>query len=66
MATSASTLTPDQTARIHEDFGPTVIIVASLFIGLATTAVGLRFTARASRRMTFGLDDWLSLAALVC
>jgi hypothetical protein len=59
-------LTPQQIAQLPEDYGPTVVIVSSFFIGLSTVAVALRFAARASRRMNFGWDDWLSAVSLVC
>ncbi|KAI0023076.1 hypothetical protein F4780DRAFT_127176 [Xylariomycetidae sp. FL0641] len=62
---SSSSLTPEQAARMDENRGPTVVAVASLFIGLCTVAVTLRFAARLNRRLKIGLDDWLSVAALV-
>jgi hypothetical protein len=58
-------LTPEQLATFDEDRGPTVVAVSSLFIGLCTIVVGLRFYARLNRRVSFGLDDWLAAASLV-
>ena len=67
MATSAATpsLTPAQLATIHENKGTSVIAVSSLFIAVCTMSVGFRFVARATRRMSLGIDDYLSLGALV-
>jgi len=48
-----------------EDKGATLVAVSSLFIAVCTVAVGLRFAARASRKMKFDLDDWMSAVTLV-
>jgi len=64
-APGAPALTPDQIARLHEDRGPALVAASSFFIAACTVTVALRFAARYSRRMEFGLDDWLSVAALV-
>lgn len=61
----APPLTPDQLARINENKAPNVVVVVSIFMGLSTIAVALRFAARASRHMGFGMDDWLAVGALV-
>lgn len=67
MATSAAapSLTPSQLATIDENRGSSVIAVSAFFVILCTLSVGLRFVARATRRMGFGIDDYLSLGALV-
>lgn len=65
MASTPAPLTPEQKASFDEDRGPAVIAVSSVFIGLCTIAVGLRFYARANRRMAFGLDDWMAAGSLV-
>ena len=59
-------LSPEQEATFYDDRGPRVIAITSLFIGLNTVAVLLRFASRFSRRARLGADDWLSLVALVC
>ncbi|RYP46258.1 hypothetical protein DL768_007525 [Monosporascus sp. mg162] len=61
----APPLTPSQIASIDEDRGPTVTIVTSTLIALSTSSVFLRFVARTSRQMKYGLDDWLSIGALL-
>lgn len=48
-----------------EDKGPVVVAVSSFFIGLCTVAVALRFYARFIRRVSLGLDDWMSAVSLV-
>ncbi|KAI1093366.1 hypothetical protein F5B19DRAFT_132468 [Rostrohypoxylon terebratum] len=58
-------LTADQEATFYDDRGPRVIAVESLFIGLNTIAVSLRFASRFSRTTRL-VDDWLSVAALIC
>jgi hypothetical protein len=63
---AASSLKPEQMATIQDDRGPTVIAVSGFLIGISTVAVALRFAARASHRMSIGLDDWLTLGSLVC
>ncbi|KAI1337121.1 hypothetical protein F5Y15DRAFT_426036 [Xylariaceae sp. FL0016] len=62
---SSSSLTAEQLAMVNEDQGPTVIGVAWFFIAVCTIAVVLRFAARLNRRLPIGLDDYLSLGALV-
>ncbi len=34
-------------------------------MGLSVIAVGLRFYARSLRKLSFGIDDWLMIPALV-
>lgn len=58
-------LTPEQEATMGEDKGTVVVAVSSLFIGLCTVAVALRFYARFIRHVSLGLDDWMSAASLV-
>ncbi|KAI0901002.1 hypothetical protein F4806DRAFT_177581 [Annulohypoxylon nitens] len=58
-------LSPEQEATFYDDRGPRVIAITSLFIGLNTVAVLLRFASRFSRRARLGADDWLSLVALI-
>jgi hypothetical protein len=61
--------TPEQIAYMmahdHEDRRPNFVIANSICIGLAVTAVGLRFLARGLARIKFALDDWTILLALV-
>ena len=47
------------------DLGPQVIAVISIFTSLATLAVAGRFYARALKGLAFGIDDWMTLVALV-
>ncbi|KAI1456185.1 hypothetical protein F4805DRAFT_476273 [Annulohypoxylon moriforme] len=65
MSTESEPLSPEQEATLHETRGPDVIATVSLFIGLTTVAVALRFASRISRRARIGVDDWLSVAALI-
>ncbi|KAI0885362.1 uncharacterized protein GGS22DRAFT_163511 [Annulohypoxylon maeteangense] len=65
MATEHAPFRPEKDAAFYGERGPTVITVVSLFIGLTTVAVLLRFASRFSRRVRFGADDWFSVAALI-
>lgn len=58
-------LTPSQISSMGEDRGPTVTIVSSILVALSTASVVLRFISRMNRRVGFGMDDWLSIGALV-
>ena len=49
-----------------EDQGNGITVVGSVFAGLATLAVVGRFSARRLKRLRYGPDDWMALAALVC
>ena len=51
---------------IGEDQGNAIIVVGSVFAGLATVAVVGRFCARRLKRLHYGPDDWMTLVALVC
>jgi hypothetical protein len=55
-----------QQAHIHENLGPTVIIVASVLLALDVFAVTGRFCARYTLKVKLGWDDWLILPGLVC
>lgn len=44
--------------------GP-AIIQAAVLGTVTTTAVALRFLARAKKRLHYGADDWFALVALV-
>lgn len=50
--------------NLNEDFGPTLWVVNSIFIVLATFAVAGRFAARRLRKMPLGADDWMICVAL--
>ncbi|GAB1214133.1 hypothetical protein ATERTT37_003293 [Aspergillus terreus] len=50
--------------NLNEDFGPTLWVVNSIFIVLATFAVFGRFAARRLRKMPLGADDWMICVAL--
>lgn len=50
--------------NLDEDFGPTLWVVNSIFIVLATFAVAGRFAARRLRKMPLGADDWMICVAL--
>ncbi|RMJ21184.1 integral membrane protein [Aspergillus sp. HF37] len=50
--------------NLHEDFGPTLWAVNTIFIALATVAVMARFAARRLRKLPLGADDWLICLAL--
>lgn len=54
-------LTPDEIAA---DRGPRIIAGNLVVAIIATIAVGLRFLARTVKSGTYGVDDWLILAAL--
>ncbi|OQE11917.1 hypothetical protein PENFLA_c069G04186 [Penicillium flavigenum] len=49
---------------LHEDFGPTLWVVNTIFIVLATFAVIARFGARRLRKLSLGADDWIICVAL--
>jgi hypothetical protein len=55
-----------QQAHIHENLGPTVIVVASVLLTLDAFAVIGRFCARYILKVKLGWDDWLVLPGLVC
>ena len=42
-----------------------VLAIGIIFIGLGTIAVAARFSVRVNGTAALGIDDWLSLAALV-
>lgn len=48
-----------------KDRGPEVAAVAILFLTLAWIFVTLRCYVRAAMMKSFGMDDWLAVAALV-
>jgi hypothetical protein len=48
-----------------EDRGPQLAAVAILFLTLSWLAVSLRVYVRTVMMKSFGLDDWLAVAALV-
>ncbi|PYI04564.1 hypothetical protein BO78DRAFT_471214 [Aspergillus sclerotiicarbonarius CBS 121057] len=50
----------------HEDQGPTLIIVNTVFIVLATLAVIGRLCARRLRHLRLGPDDWIICFSLAC
>lgn len=52
-------------ADLHEDFGPTLWVVNTIFIVLATFSVIGRFGARRLRTLSLGADDWLICVALI-
>jgi hypothetical protein len=54
-----------QQARMHENLGPTVIVVASVLLSLCIFAVIGRFCARYTLNVKLGWDDWLILPGLV-
>lgn len=45
------------------DSGVRVVVVAAVFIALATLAVALRFYARYLKKVSYGLEDWFLLAS---
>ncbi|OQE72655.1 hypothetical protein PENNAL_c0094G03347 [Penicillium nalgiovense] len=49
---------------LQEDFGPTLWVVNTIFIVLATFAVIARFGARRLRKLSLGADDWIICVAL--
>ena len=49
---------------LHEDFGPALWVVNTIFIILATLAVVARFAARRLRKLSLGADDWIICVAL--
>jgi hypothetical protein len=49
---------------LHEDFGPTLWVVNTVFIVLATMAVMARFGARQLKKLPLGADDWIICVAL--
>lgn len=49
-----------------ENRGPQVAATASMFLALSWITVALRCYVRGYLTKSFGLDDWLALAALVC
>ncbi len=48
-----------------EDRGPQIAAVAILFLTLTWIFVGLRCYVRTVMMKSFGMDDWLAVAALV-
>ncbi|KAE8139007.1 hypothetical protein BDV38DRAFT_270203 [Aspergillus pseudotamarii] len=53
------------TASVHEDRGPSLWVVNSIFIGLATLAVIARFVARKLKNLALAADDWAIFVALI-
>ena len=51
--------------RDDGDLGPQMIAVISIFTSLATLAVIGRFYSRTLKGLAFGIDDWMTLVALV-
>ncbi|KAJ5383628.1 hypothetical protein N7517_001539 [Penicillium concentricum] len=49
---------------LQEDLGPTLWVVNTIFIVLATFAVIARFSARRLRKLSLGADDWIICVAL--
>ncbi|KAL2698839.1 hypothetical protein AAEP93_010227 [Penicillium crustosum] len=49
---------------LHEDFGPALWVVNTIFIVLSTFAVVARFAARRLRKLSLGADDWMICVAL--
>lgn len=49
-----------------QDRGPCLLAIQIVMMGLATTAVLLRFIARRMGPGELWWDDWVILAALVC
>ena len=55
--------TPD--IQDNGDLGPQMMAVISIFTSLATLAVVGRFYGRTLKGLAFGIDDWMTLVALV-
>jgi len=49
-----------------ENLGPALVVVAAVFVGMTTIAVGLRLWVRIKIQKRFELDDWLLVGGLVC
>ncbi|KAF4768696.1 hypothetical protein N7455_000270 [Penicillium solitum] len=49
---------------LHEDFGPALWVVNTIFIVLSTFAVAARFGSRRLRKLSLGADDWMICVAL--
>ncbi|KAJ5513275.1 hypothetical protein N7463_002827 [Penicillium fimorum] len=49
---------------LQEDLGPTLWVVNTIFIVLATFSVVARFGARRLRKLSLGADDWIISVAL--
>ncbi|OQE02352.1 hypothetical protein PENSOL_c002G09869 [Penicillium solitum] len=49
---------------LHEDFGPALWVVNTIFIVLSTFAVAARFESRRLRKLSLGADDWMICVAL--
>jgi hypothetical protein len=62
MSTSLADYPPEY---VQHDDGPRAVRTMSAVIVLATVFVALRFFVRVHRRVVLGLDDWLSVAALL-
>ncbi|KGO67090.1 hypothetical protein PITC_019960 [Penicillium italicum] len=51
-------------ADLHEDYGPTLWVVITVFVALSTLAVAARFGARRLQKLSLGADDWIICVAL--
>lgn len=56
----------DTSPLVYTNRGPGIVISCSILGFISTVFVILRFWARRLTRQSFGLDDWLCVASLLC